>query len=72
MNIEQEKLEMLMHRYNIAIGEVDGVIDFVSDLLDAYADDIEKAEPYATNTIQKLRSAAYETWNLHEYLQVSL
>lgn len=72
MYIEPEKLEMLMHRYNIVIGEVDGVIDFVSDLLDAYADDIEKAEPYATNTIQKLRSAAYEAWNLHEYLQVSL
>jgi len=70
--MEQEKLEELMFRYGIMSDEIDDVIDFVSDLLELYAKDVEQKEPYATNTIKRYKTAAYDVYELHEYVGVGL
>lgn len=44
-------------------------IQFVQDLLEFKAKELEENEPYATNTIRRLRDAAHEVWELQEYVE---
>ena len=44
-------------------------IQFVQDVLEFYARDLEKNEPYALNTIRRLRDAAREVGYLEEYVE---
>lgn len=48
--------------------DVENVFDFVSDLLHIRAREVEKDEPYATNTVLFLSKAAYEVWDLIDYV----
>lgn len=48
--------------------DIDQVLDFVSELLNKRAREIEKAEPYATIAVDALDKAAYEVWDLIDYI----
>ena len=66
----KKELKKLMDRHVILGCELENVIDFVNDLLEFKADEIERNEPYATNTIKRLRDAAYEVYDLYEYIDI--
>ena len=57
----------LKKKYGI-YDDIDDVLDFVSELLHRRAREIEKNEPYATNTIRALDNAAHEVWDLIDYV----
>ena len=44
-------------------------IQFVQDLLEFEAKELEENEPYAINTIKRLKDSAYEVWQLQEYVE---
>ena len=48
--------------------DTDQILDFVSELLNRRAREIEKEEPYATRTIDFLDKAAQEVWELIDYI----
>ena len=48
--------------------DIDQILDFVSELLNRRAREIEKEEPYATRAIDSLDKAAYEVWDLIDYV----
>ena len=47
---------------------IDEVLDFVSELLNKRARELEKEEPYATIMIDSLDKAAYEVWELIDFI----
>jgi hypothetical protein len=49
--------------------EVDDAIQFIQDLLKFRAKELARTEPYAVNTIRRLRDSAYEVWQLQEYVE---
>ena len=57
----------LKKRYGI-YDDIDSVLDFVSELLNQRARELEKDEPYETVTIDFLDKAAYEVWDLIDYV----
>lgn len=57
----------LRKKYGI-YDDIDDVLDFVSELLHKRAREIEKNEPYATRTVEFLDKAAYEVWDLIDYI----
>ena len=57
----------LKKKYGI-YDDTDDILDFVSELLHMRAREIEKDEPYAINAIKKLDDAAYEAWDLIDYI----
>lgn len=59
----------IMEENYIFPSEVDDAIQFVQDLLEFKAKEIEENEPYATNTIRRLKDAAHEVWELQEYVE---
>lgn len=66
------ELDKIMKENYIFPSEVDDAIQFVQDLLEFKADELEKNEPYATNSIRRLREAAHEVWELQEYVENAL
>ena len=66
--MERTELKELMKKHCIVECELDDVCEFVSDLLYFRAKELEKTEPYATRTIQKYEEAAYEAYDLIEYI----
>jgi len=60
---ERERFENMLDKSGI-IGEADEIIELVSDFLSDQADRLEKAEPYATVSIDSLRSASNEVWSM--------
>lgn len=65
----KEQLKEIMNKHCIFGCETEDVIYFVQDLLEFQADETRKNYPYATRSIERLEAAAYEVWNLLEYLQ---
>lgn len=63
------ELKKIMSDNYIFDSEVDDAIQFVQDLLEFKAKELEQNEPYAINTIRHLKDAAYEVWNLQEYVE---
>lgn len=63
------ELEKIMEDNYMFPSEVDDAIQFVQDLLEFQAKEIEQNEPYAVNTIRRLRDAAHEVWELQEYVE---
>jgi hypothetical protein len=59
----------IMEENYIFPSEVDDAIQFVQDLLEFKAKELEQNEPYATNTIRRLRDAAHEVWELQDYVE---
>lgn len=66
------ELDKIMKDNYIFPSEVDDAIQFVQDLLEFQADEIEQNEPYATNAIRRLREAAHEVWDLQDYIESAL
>ena len=63
------ELEKIMEENYIFPSEVDDAIQFVQDLLEFRAKELEQNEPYATRIIKDLRTAAHEVWELQEYVE---
>jgi hypothetical protein len=63
------ELKKIMNDNYIFESEVDDAIQFVQDLLEFQAKEVEQNEPYATNNIRRLRDAAHEVWELQEYIE---
>lgn len=63
------ELKKIMHDNYMFESEVDDAIQFVQDLLEFKAKELEKNEPYAVKTIHQLEIAAYEVWELQEYVE---
>lgn len=63
------ELKKIMSDNYIFESEVDDAIQFVQDLLEFQAKELEVNEPYATNTIRRLYDAAHEVWQLQEYVE---
>ena len=57
----------LKKKYSI-YDDIDDILDFVSELLHRRARELEKEEPYATRVIDLLDKAAYEVWDLIDYI----
>lgn len=66
------ELKKIMKDNGIIECELDDVILFVEDLLHFKAIETEKNEPYAINSIAMLKDAAYEVWNLLEYIEEAM
>lgn len=71
---EKEVTKMTLKEFNelkkkyFIYDDIDDVLDFVSELLHRRAREIEKTEPYATREIEFLNKAAYEVWDLIDYI----
>ena len=61
------ELNELKKKYAV-YDDVEEVIDFVSELLHRRAREIERDEPYATRAIDALDKAAYEVYDLINYI----
>jgi hypothetical protein len=64
----KSELKKIMSDNYIFDSEIDDAIQFVQDLLEFQAKELEETEPYATNAIRRLRDAAHEVWGLQEYV----
>jgi hypothetical protein len=62
-----KELHELKAKYGI-YDDIDDVLDFVSELLHRRAREIEKDEPSAWREVDFLDKAAYEVWNLIDYI----
>ena len=65
----KQQIEEVMKRNLILSCDVEDSINFVRDLLELEAEEIEKNEPYATKTINRLKEAAYEVFCLLDYIE---
>lgn len=63
------ELRKIMIDNNIFMPEVDDAIQFVQDLLEFQAKELEETEPYAINTISCLRESARRVGDLQEYVE---
>lgn len=54
--------EFVKERY--LVDDPDDILLAVADYLDEKAEEIEREEPYATNTVRRLHEAAREVWKL--------
>jgi hypothetical protein len=60
----RKELEEIMERNDFYQSEIESAIDFIADMLVTLADKTEKNEPYAFNSINRMRDAAREVRNL--------
>jgi hypothetical protein len=63
------ELKKIMSDNNIFEFEADNSLQFVQDLLEFLAKEIEDSEHYAVNCINRLKDAAREVWNLQGYIE---
>lgn len=66
--MKKAELKKLMEKYLVFESELEDIFEFVVDLLETRADETEKAYPYAFNTINRLRGAAFDTYDLIDYV----
>ena len=59
----QELIE-IMERNDFFQSEIESAINFVTDMLETLANEIEANEPYAVNTVKDMRIAAREVRDL--------
>lgn len=72
LSISKEKFNEIKQRYSsllILDDEPVMALDFAHDLLCAEADAIKEKEPYATKTIDRLESAAYEVYEMAQEVE---
>lgn len=62
------ELKKIAKNYLILDCEIEDAIHFVQELLEFYADEIKRDEPYAVNFIRRLEDAAREVSGLIYYL----
>lgn len=66
--MDKKELEEIMERNDFFQSEIESAINFIVDMLETVADKTEKNEPYAVNTIKRMRDAAREVRNLEEVI----
>lgn len=66
--MNKEKLKKLMEKYLIFENDIGYICNFCSELLEGKAKELEENEPYATNTIKRYKDAAYEVFDLINYV----
>ena len=64
--MKRKQLEEIMERNDFFQSEIERAINFIEDMLLELAKETEKNEPYATNSIQRMRDAAREVRDLEE------
>ena len=64
--MKRKQLEEIMERNDFFQSEIESAINFIEDMLLELAKETEKNEPYATNSIQRMRDAAREARYLEE------
>ena len=64
--MKRKQLEEIMERNDFFQSEIESAINFIEDMLLELAKETEKNEPYATNSIQRMRDAAKEVRDLEE------
>ena len=64
----KKELTNMQMQYTILDVEVEDAIEFVRDLLEFYANELRRKEPYAIQTINRLESAAYVVGDLMDYV----
>ena len=64
--MKRKQLEEIMERNDFFESEIESAINFIEDMLLECAKETEKNEPYATNSIQRMRDAAREVRDLEE------
>lgn len=62
------QLNKLMDKHCILPGELDDMLDFVSELLFLRRKELEKHEPYAVRSINALENAEHEVYDLIDYI----
>lgn len=60
----RKKFDDILEKHGIYGEDVKEILYAVSDMLDFVADETKENEPYATNSIERLETAAREVWNL--------
>lgn len=63
------ELKKIMEENYIFPSEIYDVIQFVQDLLEFQAKELEENEPYAFGTIRRLKETAHEVWQLQSYVE---
>lgn len=73
MTMTQKQYEEIRDRYQEKLGLLEDdwpiCLEFVQELLATEAKTIEKNEPYATNTIDRLLQAEAEIFNLQQEIE---
>lgn len=64
----RDKFEQILKNHGIYGEDIEEIIYSVSEMLELIADDTKKNEPYATNSINRMESAAREVFGLTNYL----
>ena len=64
----KKELTNMQMQYTILDVEVEDAVEFVRDLLEFYANELRRKEPYAIQTINRLESAAYVVGDLIDYV----
>lgn len=66
MTMTKEKFEEIKSKYPLLVIEDDAAraFEFVREVLEAEAEAIKIAEPYATSTISRLETAAREVYDI--------
>lgn len=64
--MKRKQLEEIMERNDFFESKIESAINFIEDMFLECAKETEKNEPYATNSIQRMRDAAREVRNLEE------
>ena len=65
----KEKLKVLMEKEYVFENDIDYICNFCSELLEERAKELEETEPYATKTIKRYKDAAYEVYDLINYIE---
>lgn len=64
------ELNEFLRNHNLVVEDALGCIEFVEDFLDYQLKKLKEEEPYATNTIARLKAAKHEVsclaWTLEE------
>ena len=64
------ELNEFLRNHNLVVEDALGCIEFVEDFLDYQIKKLQEEEPYATNTIARLKAAKHEvsclSWTLEE------
>lgn len=66
--MKKAELKKLMKRNLIFESDIENICDFCSVLLEARAKDTAKEYPYAWKTIQRYKDAAFEVYDLIDYI----
>ena len=62
--MKRTTVDTLMKKYNILAFELDDIFNFVDDLLYEEAKELEQTEPTAWRTIERLKDAAHEVFEM--------